>query len=189
MTPDETKTKLLDAAQALVQKRGHNGYSYRDLSQSIGITTAGVHYHYPSKDDLGVALIQRYGEVIDSHMAQIAAKFPTLRQRLEAVGSIFTQILKQDRQICLCAALSGEFQSLPVPMQKEVERMIDLTEGWIYRFLAEGKAKGELPASSDPKALAVLWFSALEGAILIARASQPNRLALTIKTLLHLTLP
>ena len=50
----------LDVAEQLAQTRGYNGFSYADVAAQLGVTKASLHYHFPSKAQLGAALIDRY---------------------------------------------------------------------------------------------------------------------------------
>src|SRR5580700_2765675 len=53
-------TAILDASEQLAQTRGYNGFSYADVAAQLGVTKASLHYHFPSKAQLGTALIERY---------------------------------------------------------------------------------------------------------------------------------
>ena len=55
-----TSMQILDVAQKLVQTRGFNAFSYADIAKVLGVTTASLHYHFASKADLGVKLIELY---------------------------------------------------------------------------------------------------------------------------------
>jgi len=48
----------VDLAEALIQSRGYSAFSYQDISDRLGIRKASIHYHFPSKTDLGVAALQ-----------------------------------------------------------------------------------------------------------------------------------
>jgi AcrR family transcriptional regulator len=48
----DTKTKLLNCAQDLIQRVGINAMSYNDISKAVGIKKASIHYYFPKKDDL-----------------------------------------------------------------------------------------------------------------------------------------
>ena len=54
------KEQLLDSAESLIQTRGYNDFSFRDLAESVGISSASVHHHYRTKEALGVAVTSRY---------------------------------------------------------------------------------------------------------------------------------
>lgn len=185
---EDTRTQLLDAAQRLVQTRGHNGFSFRDLSDEVGIRTASIHYHFPTKTDLAVALVQRYREGIGAAMADIAVQKTSLADRLEAAARLYQDTLQNEDRICVCAAMAGEFLSLPREVQAELTKLIADSEGWIARFLAEGRSRGEISKDNDPAALGRLWYAALQGALLMARASEAKLLQDVATTLKNLTL-
>ena len=185
---DDIKTQLLDAAQLLVQTRGHNGYSYRDLAEQVGIRTASIHYHFPAKTDLAVALVRRYREMVVDAMANIAIEKTSLADRLDGVAALYSHCLQADSRICLASALAGEHASLPLEVQQELNRLMTESQGWIARFLTEGRTRGEIPSGCDPVALAHLWYATLQGALVVARATEGSTLAEVAGVLKQLTL-
>ena len=88
-----TATRILDAAQALVQQRGYNAVSYGDLAEALDLTTAAIHYHFPSKADLGQALVGRYRRANAKTRATIWDEEDTLRERLERYVEGYVAIL------------------------------------------------------------------------------------------------
>ena len=56
----ETAEQILDLAEMLIQTRGYSAFSYQDISDSLGIRKASIHYHFASKTDLGIAVVDRY---------------------------------------------------------------------------------------------------------------------------------
>jgi TetR/AcrR family transcriptional repressor of nem operon len=182
------RTRLLDVAQRLVQTSGYHGFSFRDLSREVGIRTASIHYHFPTKTDLAVALVRRYRHAMGRAMNEIAAQRDSLAERLDATVRLYTDTLNQGSRICVCAALGGEYASLPPEVQGELKELITDGERWLDRFLFEGRARGEIPKESDPQALARLWYAALQGALLVARAGRPEILDDAAAALKKLTL-
>jgi len=57
---DNTKRKILDLTEALLQDKGFNGFSYAHIAAELGVKNAAIHYHFPTKEALGCAVIQRY---------------------------------------------------------------------------------------------------------------------------------
>src|ERR1700733_2743383 len=78
-----TSERILDIAERLVQTRGFNNFSYADIASELGITTASLHYHFPGKAELGLALITRYGERFSHALSQIEQGQPNARAKLE----------------------------------------------------------------------------------------------------------
>ena len=184
----DMRTRLLEVAQRLVQTGGYQGFSFRDLSREVGIRTASIHYHFPTKTDLAVALVRRYRQAIGRAMKEIAAQRDSLAERLDATVRLYTDTLNDGSRICVCAALGGEYSSLPPEVRGELKELITDGERWLDRFLSEGRARGEVPKESDPQALARLWYAALQGALLVSRAGSPQILDDAAATLKKLTL-
>ena len=54
------RDEILAASESLIRKVGFNGFSTRDVADAVGIKAASVHYHFPMKSDIGVAVTERY---------------------------------------------------------------------------------------------------------------------------------
>ena len=54
------KAALLQAAENKVRLGGYSNFSFRELATEIGIKSASVHYHFPTKADLGAELAHQY---------------------------------------------------------------------------------------------------------------------------------
>lgn len=61
----ETRTKILDVAQEAVLQKGFDATSIEEIVASAEITKSGFFYHFPDKNALAHALIERHIEVED----------------------------------------------------------------------------------------------------------------------------
>ncbi len=170
-----TADRVLDVAQRLVQTRGYNGFSYRDIAGEIGIKSASIHYHFPSKTDLGVALVDRYQDNFDSELQNILARSDEAPKRLKDFIALFRQTLKGDR-LCLCGMLGAERDSLPEAVSDRVRSFFMLCETWLVEVLKQGRKAREIAYLGSPQAVADQFLSLLEGAMVVARAlNDPER--------------
>ena len=80
MTRTDTRERILDEAERLMGARGYSGFSYQDISRPLGIRNAAIHYHFPAKADLGLAVIERYRAILHTADADFRAG------RVAAVG-------------------------------------------------------------------------------------------------------
>lgn len=165
----QASVRILDAAERLVQTRGFNGFSYADISAELGITKAALHYHFPTKAELGRALIDRYTEVFGEALAGIAAAQGDAPSRLAMYARLYEDVLAKGR-ICLCGMLAAEYATLPKTMQDGVRTFFDANEVWLSRVLEEGRQAGELRFLGSPQESARLITGALEGSMLLARS-------------------
>ena len=67
----DTRERLLEVAGDLVQQRGYNAVSYRDLAAAVEIKTASIHYYFPAKADLVQELMRRYRAGFDAARGEI----------------------------------------------------------------------------------------------------------------------
>lgn len=56
----ETRTRILDAAQASVLAKGFGATSIEELIAETGLTKSGFFYHFRDKNELAKALLRRY---------------------------------------------------------------------------------------------------------------------------------
>ena len=69
----EAAQRIMDTAEQLAQTCGFNGFSYADIAVRLGVTKASLHYHFPTKAELGRALIARYHVKFAQELAAIGA--------------------------------------------------------------------------------------------------------------------
>src|ERR1039458_4825940 len=97
----DTRTRILDVAERLVQVRGFNGFSYADIAAELAITKASLHHHFPSKAGLGEALILLYTERFIDALAAIDAEASAAPAKLNAYAGLYVDVLREER-MCLC---------------------------------------------------------------------------------------
>lgn len=56
----DTRSRLLDAAEAAVLDKGFSATSIEELIAAVGITKSGFFYHFKDKGELAKALLERY---------------------------------------------------------------------------------------------------------------------------------
>lgn len=170
-----TADRILDLAEHLVQTRGFNGFSYADIARELGVTKASLHYHFPTKADLGLRLIERYSESFARSLASINAGDDSASTKLATYASIYRRVLNDDR-MCLCGMLAADYSTLPEPMRSAVTRFFEENEAWLTGVLAQGREDGDLSFPGEPVDVARLLVGALEGGMLLARSfNEPTR--------------
>jgi TetR/AcrR family transcriptional repressor of nem operon len=165
----DTRTRVLDVAERLVQVRGFNGFSYADVAAELQITKASLHHHFPSKAGLGEALIARYAERFTDALAAIDAGGAAAPAKLDAYAGLYTGVLREGR-MCLCGMLAAEYETLPTPIRGAVVAFLDENEDWLERVLKQGRSEGSLRFNGTAKETARGILSGLEGSMLVARS-------------------
>ncbi|WP_089083539.1 TetR/AcrR family transcriptional regulator [Aquitalea magnusonii] len=185
-TKSDTRKRILDIAEELLLTRGYNAFSYQHISSVLGVRNAAIHYHYPKKTDLGVALIQRYRRRFQRFIeAQLAL---TPAEQLERYYTLTDAYFERDQQICPSGILTTEYQTLPQEMQQEANAFVDEMRDWAVSIAARGRADGSMRYAGTPEAMGLLMLAALQGGLQLARTDQAviDALKIQIRALLGL---
>jgi TetR/AcrR family transcriptional repressor of nem operon len=169
-SPDrDTAQRALDIASRLVQTRGFNGFSYADIAAELRVTKASLHYHFPTKAELGRVLVERYAQGFASALQAIEREAADEADQLRRYARVYDTVLAEGK-MCLCGMLAAEYGTLPEPMQQTLTRFFDLNEAWLAGVLERGRRRGVLVFSGAPREVARLLVGSLEGAMMLARS-------------------
>jgi len=170
-----TADRILDVAEGLVQVRGFNAFSYADIAKALEIQKASLHYHFATKADLGMALVERYREGFAVALAAIEKERVGAMARLERYVELYGSVLR-GRRMCMCGMLAADAATLPRPMRTSIAAFFTENEVWLARVLESGRRRGEVAFDGDAESMAAFFVSSLEGAMLVARGSgEPAR--------------
>jgi TetR/AcrR family transcriptional regulator, transcriptional repressor for nem operon len=173
--PTAAATAILDVAERLAQTRGYNGFSYADIAAQLGVTKASLHYHFPSKAELGRALIERYRCVFGAALDAINRQTKEPHEKLKLYVGLYDSVLSNKR-MCLCGMLAAEYATLPAPMQEGLTLFFDANERWLTVVLKDGVRVGTFQFRGLANERARVLLGALEGAMLVARSyGDPRR--------------
>ena len=169
-TTAATAARILDIAERLVQTRGYNGFSYADISSELRIRNASVHYHFPSKTDLGKRLVSRHREKFMAALGGLENETRDVRQLLRRYVALWTGVLRDRDRMCLCGMMAADIATLPKAIRVEIKRFFDDNEAWLVRVIEQGRRSKALRPQAAPKIEARLLTMGLEGAMLVARS-------------------
>jgi len=62
---EQTRRRILQTASDLFVEHGYAGTSIRDISERVGMTKGSLYYHFPSKEDLLLALVAPLFQAVD----------------------------------------------------------------------------------------------------------------------------
>ena len=144
-----TRDHVLDVAERLAQTRGFNGFSYADIAAELKVTKASLHYHFPTKTDLGCALVERYGQRFGDALGQIHATGRPAYRQLESYVELYADVLRSGR-LCLCGMLAAEFLTLAEPMRLAIRGFFDDNEAWLAKVLTRGRVGRSLRFPRGP---------------------------------------
>jgi len=174
-----TTERLMDAAESRMRLNGYHAVSFRELADDLGIKSASVHYHFPQKEDLGLALVERYSERFFAAVNARAAKAKTPKEKVAAFCKTYEEALKTSDKICLCGLLGAESCGLPEDLSKAVAAFFDANIKWVWQALPSDME------AAKRKATATQTVATLQGAMMLAISLRsPKTFETAAKTLL-----
>lgn len=165
MSAPDTRAAILSTARAMVQARGYNALSFREIAKAVGVKSASIHYHFPTKGDLGAALARDYTDMAIAAMADLTASGAPPAACIAGYAAIYRAALEAGNRMCLCGIMAAEHEDLPPEVRREVERFADAAIVWLAGLQQVGL--GLSADAARQRALAI--HAAVGGAQLMAR--------------------
>jgi TetR/AcrR family transcriptional repressor of nem operon len=170
-TTATVREQILDHAITLIMLHGYNGFSYRDLSELVGVKTSSIHYYFPSKEDLALEAVNEYSNQIFDLLRSVDASLPA-DVKLARYTKMFGRVLGNGDQICLCGMLAADIGSLPENIRAAVQAFFKANENWLAKVLAQGAKERTLVVNGKPESAARMLFAAYQGSALTSRLFQ-----------------
>jgi TetR/AcrR family transcriptional repressor of nem operon len=164
-----TREQIIDKAFQLMLQRGLNGFSYRDISQPLGIKNAAIHYHFPNKMDLIKALIEENQQVLRKSTAEFMAYGGPARPQLEGLFAYTLHQCKCGRPICMVGALAIDYDELPEDIKRANDQFMKDSNDWLTRVLEAGRKQKEFNFAGEPRTKAMSILATIQGARQLAR--------------------
>lgn len=165
----------MDFAESFIQDKGFNGFSYAHIAAELKVKNAAIHYHFPSKEELVCAVIQRYRDRFQLWINNSRIKNLSPQEKLDWFFSIYTDARADNGKVCLAGSLETEFNSLPASVREQTESLTRELLAWLQATLAEGREAAIFHFGGDPANKAALILSSLQGALQMARALGTDR--------------
>jgi len=167
---EDTRRDIVEKAAPLFNQKGFEGTSMSDLMRVTGLQKGGIYRHFSSKEELaGEAFDYAWQKVVDrrlegldeaadavERLKRMIDNFVDIRTGLVAGGCplMNTAVEADDGNVVLRARARGALHGWMARLAKAAE---------------DGIANREINPRVEPKALAQLIISTLEGALLISR--------------------
>ncbi|MFW2176281.1 TetR/AcrR family transcriptional regulator [Moraxella sp. TY6] len=166
ISKESTRDKLLKLASELMREKGYAGFSYADLADEIGIKKASIHHYFPTKADLGLAVVSASHDDVRQTFAKIESNHSDVQGRLTAYVDLFTDTCER---LPMCAALVADKHKLPEVLIAKTQDNFTLQLDWLEKVLNQAVENKEIqPLNISDTALMIL--NLCEGASLVANA-------------------
>jgi TetR/AcrR family transcriptional repressor of nem operon len=164
-----TRDQIIDKAFQLMLQRGLNGFSYRDISEPMGVKNAAIHYHFPNKMDLIKALIDENHQVLRRSTSEFMAYGGPAMPQLEGLFAFTMNQCECGRPICMVGALAIDYDELSEEIKSANDRFMKDSVSWLTKVMEVGREQDEFNFGGEPMSKAVSILAMIQGARQMAR--------------------
>jgi AcrR family transcriptional regulator len=149
--PGAMRDRILDATECLLTRLGYRKMTMDDVAQEAGIAKRTIYVHFPSKEEVALASIDRVVDRLTSRLRELAQGGGPPDQRLRRM--LLCRILfRFDSVQGYSHRLDGLFESLRPAYMSRRRRYFDEEASIFTDVLAEGRDQGFF-ACDDPLAM------------------------------------
>ncbi len=158
----EREALILQVAEEVLVEKGYHETSIDEIAARVGIAKGTVYLHFPSKEDLVVAILERDTQKILQGVEATLVLQSTPRAKLEALlqfmyGGFFNQRV----QLFYSIFNHVELQRLLVEKKGCMRDTWEQVSAHISSLLEEGKAAGEFDTTIPTVVMLSAFFSLL----------------------------
>lgn len=170
-----TRDRLLNETARLVEKQGFGPTSVNDVLQAVGIKKGTLYYHFPGKDELGLAVLER---ARDDFLAFLDSALDT-PMPMEALERFFKAALQKHRKTgfvggCLWGNTALEMSDSSPVYTAFVGKVFEEWICRIERVIHSGQQAGQIRTDLSAAELARLVVAGIEGGIMMSRLTKQD---------------
>lgn len=174
------KETVLQTAASLFLTRGYQVTSMDDIVAASGVSKTNIYYHYKTKEELLLAIVDRLTDRYDRQIAHVLSEGGmAIPDRLELLLRLFADAQEEQDILGGCPFLTLYTQTAHASEEvaAKIRAFFDRQLAAVEQMLERGKTKGEIHPEVPAAAIAALIVTSVEGALFVAKAcSRPRML-------------
>jgi len=162
----EREELILQAAEEVLMEKGYYETSIDEIAARVGIAKGTVYLHFPGKEDLVIAILERNAQAVVELVEATSASAGTNREKLGAIlqvmySGFFDPRRSQLMQLPYTVMNSPELRRVFVEKKGCMRGKWDYLEVLITSILEDGKAEGEFDKTIPTPVMISAFFSLL----------------------------
>lgn len=162
----EREELILQAAEEVLAEKGYYETSIDEIAARVGIAKGTVYLHFPGKEDLVIAILERNAQAMVELVEATIATASGNREKLEAIlrfvyGGFFDPGKKHLMQLPYIVMNSAELRRVFVEKKGCMRGKWDRLEAFVASILEDGKAAGEFDKTMPTPVMISTFFSLL----------------------------
>lgn len=171
---ERTKEFIIANTASIFNAKGYAGTSLSDLTTATGLTKGSIYGNFGNKDEVALAAFDYNFERITSYLKEIILAKENSVDRLLSYPEVYRNFLKIPFLKTGCPILNTATEAddtHPALKQKAADALAFWKKS-LENQVKRGIERNEIKPATDPKQLAVIIMSVIEGAIMQAKVTE-----------------
>ncbi len=158
----EREALILQVAEEVLMEKGYYETSIDEIATRVGIAKGTVYLHFPSKEDLVIAIFERDMQQLLQYIDSTMSSALTARGKLEAIFDLMHGgIISKRMQLLYSISNGAGLRHLLVEKKGCLREIWDQLSARLNSLLEEGKAAGEFDSSLPTMVMLSAFYSLL----------------------------
>jgi TetR/AcrR family transcriptional regulator, transcriptional repressor for nem operon len=184
-----SKETIIRLAADLFNRKGLSGTSLSDICEATGLTKGAIYANFKDKNELAVEVFRYNTQRLTDTLTDILKLKDSPHEKLLLVIDFHAHAFQYEefRYGCPIANMAPEVDDTHTALKEEVLKAIATDVSFYESLIREAITRKEYPTHAQP-AFASTLFACLEGALLLAKATQDDTYLQGVCTLMRHTL-
>ncbi len=173
--PTDTRGRILFAAFQEVHINGFQAASIQNIMKGAGVTKGGLYHHFPSKDDIGIALLDEiFTKYLDTtFIAPLLESDDPITALLNHLQGAGAQMTDEDVALgCPMDRFSTEMAPINSVFQQKMDALYQRKQEGLVKALKRGQEAGNVTNEVSAESIALMISATLNGCMSMAKSAR-----------------
>jgi TetR/AcrR family transcriptional repressor of nem operon len=179
---NETRERIVAKAAELFNQRGLAGTSMADLMEATGLEKGGIYRHFQSKEAVAAEAFDYAWEEAFQERVRDLDSIPGSIERLKHLIANFVERRSSIPGGCPLLNTAVDSDDGNPVLRERARQALGKWQDLLTSIVSDGIRHREIKTGVDPKRLAMLVISTLEGALMISRLERDRGALVTARS-------
>jgi AcrR family transcriptional regulator len=160
MQQSERQKEIIETALNLIDTKGIQGLTIKNLSKAIGISEPAIYRHFESKNDIVLSLLDNFKELADMLAGLMMGHQGSALEKITILIEKMTMLFKENPPL-VSVIFSEEIFKNEEILKNRIVEILDTHANTIENIIKKGQEEGDVRKDIDDKTLGLMVMGSL----------------------------
>ncbi|MDA3953378.1 MAG: TetR/AcrR family transcriptional regulator [Bacteroidales bacterium] len=156
----ERQQEIIEKSVDLIAEKGIQGFTIKNISKIVGISEAGIYYHFESKTEIILTILTSFHAESQTNFENLNNNKKDSFEKITAFFSAMLNIFELKPSVVSVIFSEEIFQNEPA-LVEEVKITMNSNQEYIVRFINQGKESNLIRMDIDSEFLSLFILGAI----------------------------